>query len=658
METKKHPNYLKHLLQWGVLAAIVATILRARWSEQPVDVEAYCPFGGLEALATFLHRHSLACSMSMLQIMMGIVLGVGVILFSKLFCGYLCPLGTVGEFLGKLGRKLHVQLDLRSGAVADRVLRAVKYILLFVIFYYTVSSSELFCKRFDPYYAVATGFKGEIVFWMACTSVVLLFLGSVFVRMFWCRYICPLGAASNLFKFTPFFAAVLAGAWLLGYMGIENGWVWALGIACGGSYLLEIIKLRSCLFPVLTVTRDEHSCNGCGLCEKKCPYHIDIKNFSKVRHVDCTLCGQCISSCATGALQVNRRRSLRWLPGVLAIVLFAFAVFFGNRWELPTIDEKWGDYEKVENLETFSMDGLLSVKCFGSSKALAAKLQSVPGIYGLKTFVRRHGIEILYDPAVTNATKLQETLFTPTIRKYETPDETVPELQILELGVEGLRDRMDMSHFGLLFFGREGFYGFTSEFDCPVRVALYVDPALELDEKALREIVEVKEYVIPNVKKEVKPIPMNFELKSFKVGKTVTRQEFAETMFADVEKLKGRFVENLEQWGDSIRYPRAVYELPMAGIEKTPVRMGFPYFKSFLSTCEGVLSVDFVLRDCAPALRIHYVREMWTPERIWNEILKAEKWTLRMSDGTFKESEPRIAFLVEGRMVEEDEDEE
>ncbi len=653
MKTKKHPNFLKHLLQWGVLAAIVGTMLHARWTEQPVDVEAYCPFGGLEALSTYLQRHSLACSMSMLQIMMGIVLGVGVILFSKLFCGYLCPLGTAGEWLGKLGRRFGVQADLRSGSAVDRLLRVVKYVLLFVVFYYTVSSSELFCKRFDPYYALATGFKGEIVFWMACTSVVLLFLGSVFVRMFWCRYICPLGAVSHLFKFTPFFVIVLAGTWLLGYLGVANGWVWALAVACGGSYLIEVIKLRSCFFPLLAVTRDEHDCNLCGACEKKCPYHIDIHHFDKVRHVDCTLCGQCISTCATGALQVNRRRSLRWLPGVLAVVLFIFALIFGNRWELPTIDEKWGDYEKVEHLETFSMDGLLSVKCFGSSKALAAKMQTVPGVYGLRTFVRRHGVEILYDPAVTNDRKLQESLFSPTIRKYETPDETVPVLQVLELGVEGLRDKMDMSHFGLLFFGREGFYGFTSEFDCPVRVRLYVDPALALDEKALREIVEVEEYAFPNAKKEVKPIPMHFELKSFRLGDTVSRRSFAETMFADVEKLKGRFVENLERWGDSIQYPRAIYELPMAGIEKMPVRMGFPYFKSFLSTREGILSVDFVLRDCSPALRLHYVSTMWTPDRIWNEIFKAEKWTLRMADGTFQESEPRIAFLIEGRTVEE-----
>ena len=86
---KRKPNYLKHILQWGVLAAIAGTVLWANFSEKPVDVEAYCPFGGLQAFGTYLVNNSLACSMSMLQIMMGLVLAVGVILFSKLFCGYL-----------------------------------------------------------------------------------------------------------------------------------------------------------------------------------------------------------------------------------------------------------------------------------------------------------------------------------------------------------------------------------------------------------------------------------------------------------------------------------------------------------------------------------------------------------------------------------------
>ena len=42
--------------------------------------------------------------------------------------------------------------------------------------------------------------------------------------------------------------------------------------------------------------------------------------------------------------------------------------------------------------------------------------------------------------------------------------------------------------------------------------------------------------------------------------------------------------------------PKAVYEMVFPGIEKMPIRNAFPYFKSFLSCTDGIVSVDFVLR--------------------------------------------------------------
>lgn len=235
---KRKSNWLKNLLQWGTLAAIVGFVVYGlTLGEKPADVEAYCPFGGLQALGSYLVNNSLACTMSMTQIMVGVMLAVGVILFSKLFCGYLCPLGTVSEWMGRGGKKLKVSVEIRPGSIADRLLRAVKYALLFYVFYMSASSSELFCKNFDPYYAVATGFKGEITVWMTVISVALLFLGSFFVKMFWCKYICPLGALSNIFKFTLTFAGIVILLWALGLLGVASAWVWALGAACVIGYL-------------------------------------------------------------------------------------------------------------------------------------------------------------------------------------------------------------------------------------------------------------------------------------------------------------------------------------------------------------------------------------------------------------------------------------
>ena len=155
----RRSNWPKNLLQWGTLAALVFFLSGLAGKLFPkmdaVDPERLCPFGGLQALATFFQRGSLPCSMSSLQIMMGIALAAAVILFSKLFCAYLCPVGTVEDLLIRLRKALRIK-TVTVGTILDKILRGVKFGLLFWIVYMTVTSSELFCKNLDPYYAFAT----------------------------------------------------------------------------------------------------------------------------------------------------------------------------------------------------------------------------------------------------------------------------------------------------------------------------------------------------------------------------------------------------------------------------------------------------------------------------------------------------------------------
>jgi len=92
------------------------------------DFEAYCPFGGVQALGSYILNQALACTMTSAQIVMGVLMMVGVFLFSKLFCGYICPIGTFSEWLGKLGDRLKIRITF-SGIV-DKLLRSLKYILL------------------------------------------------------------------------------------------------------------------------------------------------------------------------------------------------------------------------------------------------------------------------------------------------------------------------------------------------------------------------------------------------------------------------------------------------------------------------------------------------------------------------------------------------
>ncbi len=652
---KRKNNWLKQLLQWGTLAAIVGFVVYGlTLGSKPADVEAYCPFGGLQALGSYLVRNSLACSMSMLQITMGVTLAVGIVLFSRLFCGYLCPLGTVGETMGKIGKKLHINFDITSGSIADRLLRILKYALLFVIFYMSVSSSELFCKNFDPYYAIATGFKGEITAWMASISIAVLFLGCFFVKMFWCKYICPLGALSNIFKFTLTFLASILLLWALGVAEVANAWVWALGFACAICYIWEATTLSSRFFPLLRIKRDAATCNGCGVCTQKCPYSIDVKNMTTVKHIDCTLCGNCVSSCHSDSVQVAGRPALRWIPGLLAVVLFFIALAVGSTTELPTIDEKWGEYEQVAEMKTLEIEGLTSVKCFGSSKAFSAKMQKVTGVYGVKTFVKRHAVIISYDPSVISEEEINKAIFSPTTMKFHAPAPALDSLNIIRLGVEGLHDKMDMVYFGGILRNIEGIYGFDAQYACPVDVKLYVDPSASLPEGMLRDSIEVKEVHMAAHGGTVRIVPVHYSLKAYAAGgEKISRRDFLEMMFSKTRELSGPFKKNTETYADSIKYPKAIYEVAYPAIEKPLINRNFPYFRGFLALQEGITRLDVELNEMGiPVLRMTYVKAMWDDQKIWNELFNATVWRVKYKDGTIKDEEPKFAFKKEGHTLE------
>ena len=509
-------NWPKYLLQWGVLAALAAFLLIP--GKNPANPEAYCPMGGLQALTTFFVRGSLPCSMSMVQIVMGIILAAAVVLFSKLFCGYICPLGTVQDLLVKLRNVIGWKgIEIKNGSIADKVLRVIKYALLFWIFYMTATASELFCKNLDPYYAVATGFKGEITLWMSIVTVALVLVCGFFINMFWCKYLCPLGAISNSLKFWVWIVVLAAAYYVLGLVGVNVPW-WALLAAfCVAGYLLEILCGKPKL-QVLHIMKNDAKCTHCGICNKHCPYGIDIANCKTgaVHAVDCTLCGECTAVCPmdaihTGVCVKGGRKCLNvMLPAIIAVLLVAFGFWAGDKYELPTINVTWGLEETLEDgtvkqlvdpsaLETMEMTGLRSVKCYGSSMAFKAKLEKIRGVYGVKTFVAHHRAVITYDPSVTTSEKIQESVFTPSKFRVNTPDPAATDsIKVVTIRTENMYDKLDLNYLGLqMRLTEKKIYGLESEFACPLIVRVYMDPSENLDKAWFKKIVNMKELEMP-----------------------------------------------------------------------------------------------------------------------------------------------------------------
>ena len=647
-------NWPKYLLQWGVLGAIILFLTGLIPSETAVDPEAYCPMGGLQALATYLANNSLPCSMSSLQVMMGIALVAAVVLFSKLFCGYICPLGTVQDLIGKARNAMHVKsIKIRNGSSADKALRIVKYALVFWIFYMTVNASELFCKNLDPYYAVATGFKGEITLWMSIISICLVALGSFFIDMFWCRYLCPLGAISNTLKFWIWIGVLFGIYYVSGVLGANIPWAVLLGGFCIVGYLLEIFHSKP-KFQILHVTKDDNLCNNCGLCVKKCPYHIDVKSVhdGKLSHVDCTLCGECVASCSSRALNIGickPRRGRIWkiVPAVLTVALIAFGMWAGGKFELPTIDMKWG-IEDESTLQTMSMEGLRSVKCYGSSMTFKAKLEKIPGVHGVKTYVKRHSADILYDPAKTDAEKIQEAVFVPSKFRVQTPDhKEVPELKIMTIRTEGMYDKMDINYLGMqMRLTGKRIYGLETEFACPLIVRVYMDPAEELDEDWFEEIVEKETLEMPVHGGGVNEIELGYKFEDYE-GETgrISTEQFIRNMFSPFSvhwKSRIEAAEGKQQY---------VYEIVDKNYEKPIILRNMPFLSNHLSRYDGVIGVYLDLnRDLQPAIQIRYAEPM-TEAKLW-ELMTMDTWTITYKSDDVREEPAKFSFKKEGTSYE------
>ena len=654
-------NWPKYLLQWGVLAALAAFLLIP--GKDPANPEAYCPMGGLQALTTFFVRGSLPCSMSMVQIVMGIVLAAAVVLFSKLFCGYLCPLGTVQDLLMKLRNTIGWRgIVIKNGTVADKVLRVIKYVLLFWIFYSTATASELFCKNLDPYYAVATGFKGEITLWMSLISVAAVIICGFMVNMFWCKYLCPLGAISNSLKFWVWIVVLAAAYYLLGTIGVNVPW-WALLAAfCVVGYLLEILCGKPRL-QVLHIMKNDSKCTHCGLCTKACPYGIDVAGCraGAVKAVDCTLCGECTAVCPVDAIHtgvcVKGGRNV-WnvlAPAVIALVLMGIGLWAGGKYELPTINVTWGIEQTLEggtvkqlvdpsSLKTLEMEGLRSVKCYGSSMAFKAKLEKIRGVHGVKTFVSHHRAVITYDPAATTPEIIQESVFTPSKFRVNTPDmATVDSIKVVTIRTENRYDKLDLNYLGLqMRLTDKKIYGLESEFACPLIVRVYMDASETADKAWFKKIVNMKELEMPVHGGGTKITPVNFKFVDLEDGESyISTESFIRKMFTP---FKAQFSSRVEEFSGK---PQFVYEIPDANYEKPIILRNLPFVSNHLSKNDGIIGVYLELdNSLTPALMIRYAAPM-TADRIW-ELLNMDKWTITYKKDDVREEDAKLKFKNPG----------
>ena len=256
----------RRVVQFGFLAIVLGGVFALG-----ANCERWCPFGGIEAAYTYAAEGNMLCSLgtSNFFILGGVLLIT--VLLRRAFCGYMCPLGTISEWLRVMGRRLRIP-EIPISARLDRALALLKYAVLAVVVILTWRAGELIFRGFGPCYALISRHGEDITVW-AYVVAGLIALASLFMVMPFCRWFCP-------------FAAVLNPLSRFGFA---------------------------------RVTRDAEACLDCGLCSKSCPAAIPVDQLDQVKAARCISCLDCVDSCPGNG---GEPAALSWGPPKL----------LGQRW--------------------------------------------------------------------------------------------------------------------------------------------------------------------------------------------------------------------------------------------------------------------------------------------------------------------------------------
>lgn len=265
---------LRRIVQFAFVAFIgVVAARHLVIGDAAPSPEAFCPFGGLETLYSYLSGGRTISHTHLSNLAIFLAVAVTALIARGAFCGWICPFGTIQEWVhaasrwlqrhippfGRAMRALNKRLNPRAprGAYAgptlgqriDGALSYGRYLVLAWIIGGTIAYGTMVFRDYDPWSALLSLAELQLGFGTVILAASLL--ASFFVERAWCRYACPLGATVSL--------------------------------------LGRLSPLR--------IERSASACTGCSLCAQRCPMGIDVARADAVTDPRCIGCLTCVAVC-------------------------------------------------------------------------------------------------------------------------------------------------------------------------------------------------------------------------------------------------------------------------------------------------------------------------------------------------------------------------
>ncbi len=196
----------------------------------------------------------------------GFLLAIGALL-GRFVCGFLCPFGLLQELIALIPvKKFHLKKIFTY--VKYVVLALLVIILPLTLLIATGKTEPMYCKYICPAGTLEAGIpmlltheslrdSAGVLFFVKLGILVAVLIGCIFIKRFFCKLLCPLGAIYGL---------------------------------------LNKVSLYH-------ITIDKSKCINCGKCLKAC--QMDVDPHLEPRSAECIRCGACKTVCPTGAITIG-----------------------------------------------------------------------------------------------------------------------------------------------------------------------------------------------------------------------------------------------------------------------------------------------------------------------------------------------------------------
>ncbi len=187
-----------------------------------------------------------------------IVLFLGVVVLTyfqgKVFCGWICYLGAIQEFL-YIGKIKILQTE-----KAQKIMRIIRYIILGILLLQLVISQSIEWSKIGPFKVIFNLYSPNTTGYIL---LAILLVSSLFIHRPFCKMVCP--------------------------AGLIFGWVTKL--------------------PGASVLGITNSCAGCKTCSIACEINAITRDtqVSKLDNQECIMCGECMNDCRIKSIQPFRK---------------------------------------------------------------------------------------------------------------------------------------------------------------------------------------------------------------------------------------------------------------------------------------------------------------------------------------------------------------